>query len=247
MTAMWKKREVTNSISKAEMQDDLGGMAVQDLRHQPRSKPQDPNLRPPISILYTHLVAQSHCSVRHSSREDLYILHAYRSMTHPTTYIEAYPLGEVPPAKLTQAEIDRKPWKYIGYQGFSEFVASDDDFFVLRRFGVLSARVLLALQDRLSELEEELQTLDAMHSLKTAADAHNGSFRQDTHPERRELVLSIYRNLREYSQLIFEFLHLGSSFYPRHPVTSSLAQSSWVNFFVQDSYERRQIISTDPL
>lgn len=135
-------------------------------------------------------------------------------MTHLTTNVEAYPLNEVPPAKLTQAEIDKKPWKYTGYQGFSEFVASDDDFFVLRRFGTLSARVLLALQDRLSELEEELQTLDATYSLKTATDAHNGSFRQETHPERHELVLSILQNLREYSELMLEFVHLSLHLYP---------------------------------
>lgn len=120
-------------------------------------------------------------------------------MPNIATNIEAYPLNELSPAKLTQEEIDRKPWKYTGYQGFSEFVASDDDFFLLRRFGTLSARVLLALQDRLSELEEELQTLDATYSLKSAPDAHNGSFRQETHPERRELILSIHRSLREYS------------------------------------------------
>lgn len=121
-------------------------------------------------------------------------------MTHVTGDIEPYPLNELPPAKLTQEDIDKNAWKYIGYQGFSEFVASDDDFFVLRRSGTLSARVLLALQDRLSELEAELQTLEATYSLKSAPAAHNGSFRQDTHPERRELISSIHRYLKEYSQ-----------------------------------------------
>lgn len=37
----------------------------------------------------------------------------------------------------------RKPWKYYGYQAYSEFIASEDDFFILRRFSTVSARVLL--------------------------------------------------------------------------------------------------------
>ena len=49
----------------------------------------------------------------------------------------------------SQADIDRKPWKYTGYQSFSAFVASDNDFFVSRKFAALSARVLLGLQDQL--------------------------------------------------------------------------------------------------
>lgn len=54
---------------------------------------------------------------------------------------------------ITHEDRKKQPWKYIGYRGFCKFVASDDDFFVLRRFSTLSSRVLLALQDELSELE----------------------------------------------------------------------------------------------
>ena len=100
----------------------------------------------------------------------------------------------------SQADIDTKPWKYLGYQSFSAFVASDNDFFVLRKFGALSARVLLALQDELSRLEEKLEALELGVREKDAPDIHNGSFRQETQGDRRALVCEVQRLLREYSQ-----------------------------------------------
>ncbi|RMJ11671.1 hypothetical protein CDV36_008706 [Fusarium kuroshium] len=65
---------------------------------------------------------------------------------------------------LSEEEIHIKPWKFIGYKGYSEFISSEDDWFVLRRFGVLNVRVALALQDEVAVLEEELKKLDATHS-----------------------------------------------------------------------------------
>ena len=100
----------------------------------------------------------------------------------------------------SQADIDTKPWKYSGYQSFSAFVASDNDFFVLRRFGDLSARVLLGLQDQISCLEEDLGALEKRVREKDAPDIHNGSFRQETQEERKALVSRAQRLLREYSQ-----------------------------------------------
>jgi hypothetical protein len=65
---------------------------------------------------------------------------------------------ESEPSHVPQ-DYHRKPWKYAGYRDFASFVASDDSFFVLRRFSTLSARVLLALQDELVELEDQLNTI----------------------------------------------------------------------------------------
>lgn len=104
------------------------------------------------------------------------------------------------PWEPSQADIDAKAWKYLGYQSFSAFVASDNDFFVLRRFGALSARVLLALQDELSRLEEQLEALEMRVREKDAPDIHNGSFRQETQDDRQALVREAQRLLREYSQ-----------------------------------------------
>lgn len=100
----------------------------------------------------------------------------------------------------SQADIDAKPWKYTGYRSFSAFVASDNDFFILRRFSSLSARVLLGLQDQLSRLEEDLEQLEKRTREKDVPDIHNGSFRQEAEEGREILVRQAQRLLRDYSQ-----------------------------------------------
>lgn len=88
--------------------------------------------------------------------------------------------------------------KYTGYRGFASFVASDPDFVVLRRFDKLNARVLLSIQDHLSLLEEQLETLDNRYSAKAALDINNGSIRHDQ-PDRIAHLEKISKKLREYS------------------------------------------------
>lgn len=88
----------------------------------------------------------------------------------------------------------------MGYRGFSEFVASHDNFFILRRFGTLTARVLLSLQDELVELEGQLETLENHLSSAGAPDIHNGSFREETQQARVDLIREIDGKLRAYSE-----------------------------------------------
>ena len=102
------------------------------------------------------------------------------------------------PSELSQVEVGSKPWKYAGYRSFCEFVSSDDNFFVLRRFGALSARVLLNLQDQLACLEEELEARE-QELRQTDEDIHNGSFRGDTDGKRKNIITEAQRVLREYS------------------------------------------------
>ena len=49
-------------------------------------------------------------------------------------------------------DYNRKQWKYVGYRGYCEFAASDNDFLLLRRFNKLAIRSLLAIQDEIVEL-----------------------------------------------------------------------------------------------
>src|SRR5437868_4632427 len=90
----------------------------------------------------------------------------------------------------TEEEIQRKPWKHIGYKGYANFIASEDDLFILRRFDTLNTRVALALQDEISELEEELGMLDKRYSSRDAEDVHNGTFREDL-GDRSEMIKTI--------------------------------------------------------
>lgn len=96
-------------------------------------------------------------------------------------------------------EIAKKPWKYIGYRGYSEFLASENDFFIFRKFASLNSRTALALQDQLSVLEEELEELDRRYSSTAAADVNNGSYRDDQ-ADREELLEKIHDKLVKYSE-----------------------------------------------
>ena len=97
-------------------------------------------------------------------------------------------------------DIQQKPWKYLGYRAFSGFIASDNDFFVIRRFGTLNARIILALQDQLSQLEESLNALDMKYSHVECPDLNNGSFREDPKADRRKIIGDIKTALLEYSR-----------------------------------------------
>ena len=143
-----------------------------------------------------------HTSIPFSRADKLDIAHTKSFINlQPSAARMAYQMQSLPTAwKPSQADIDDKPWKYTGYRSFSAFVASDNDFFILRRFGALSARVLLGLQDQLSLLEEDLEALEKRVREKDAPDIHNGSFRQETETAREALVCQAQRLLRDYSQ-----------------------------------------------
>lgn len=107
----------------------------------------------------------------------------------------------------TDEEILRRPWKYIGYKGYSSFLASEDEFFIIRRFDVLNVRISLSLQDELSVLEDELSKIDREYSKRDAAVVvNNGTLRPDQQ-DRVELLNKIERKIRHYSK----FLHNASS------------------------------------
>ncbi len=42
--------------------------------------------------------------------------------------------------KITMAEVNGMPWKYLGYKEYSEFIVSDNELFLLRRFRTLNVR-----------------------------------------------------------------------------------------------------------
>ncbi|KAK7932267.1 hypothetical protein PG985_002979 [Apiospora marii] len=61
---------------------------------------------------------------------------------------------------VSEDEIEYKPWKYTGYKDLASYMASDQDFFAVRRFDRLHTRAILTLQARLEECEEKLDKLD---------------------------------------------------------------------------------------
>lgn len=67
----------------------------------------------------------------------------------------------IPPVNgMNSADEKKKPdvaWKYEGYQEFSEWMASDDDLFVFRRFASINARVILWMQHQIAQKEQQLE------------------------------------------------------------------------------------------
>lgn len=92
-----------------------------------------------------------------------------------------------------------KRWKNIGYPAYSELIGSDNELFILRRFSTLSARIILALQDRLNELEQELSDVDNRYR-HGDEDVNNGSFRYETQEDRLAILKKIKEKLKEYSK-----------------------------------------------
>ena len=102
-----------------------------------------------------------------------------------------------------KATADESPWKYVGYRVFAKWMASEQTFFIVRRFGALNTRVILALQDEIVELEQQLNHLDEDYSRKDANEnhTHNGSFRFDGFEDRRNLIQDILpEKLAKYSR-----------------------------------------------
>ena len=93
----------------------------------------------------------------------------------------------------------RNPRKYIGYPIFSEWTATDPDFFILRRFGAVSVRVALALQDKVSELEERLKGLDDFYSSSDSPEkTDNGSYRKDFGNRKKLIEEELPAKLKDY-------------------------------------------------
>ncbi|ENH75749.1 hypothetical protein FOC1_g10003911 [Fusarium oxysporum f. sp. cubense race 1] len=102
------------------------------------------------------------------------------------------------PDSPSQAEINKRPWKYVGYKDFTSYVASDPDLFAVRRFHGLHTRVILTLQDLLAEKEEQLDVMDIEYTThgeySTPRDINNGTVRDDM-PQRASLIADIAQKL----------------------------------------------------
>ena len=82
-----------------------------------------------------------------------------------------------------------------GYPKFCRWVASDDDFFVMRIFGSTSARLAMYLQDQIVEQEKALKNADE-EAIRKGLDS--GTFRNDLQPERAERITKLLPMIERY-------------------------------------------------
>ncbi|OBT62557.1 hypothetical protein VE03_07366 [Pseudogymnoascus sp. 23342-1-I1] len=115
----------------------------------------------------------------------------------------------------TDQEIANNPWKYAGYPQFSRWVASDQAWFITRRFSTLNARIILLLQDKIVELEEKLNMYDEFSSqsdevMQDSNDTHNGSFRLDRESQRTRVLDDLVVAVAKYNSFVNEYSQLAS-------------------------------------
>jgi hypothetical protein len=112
---------------------------------------------------------------------------------------------------LTADDKRTSAWKYVGYKDFSRFLGYSRSFFFLRKFHAVNARVLLAMQDSILLLEEDLNKIDNNLSYKSQDNKnHNGTFRREKNEERIRIIWKLQHRLKEYSEGLPHSLHLHS-------------------------------------
>ncbi|UKZ65394.1 uncharacterized protein TrAtP1_006587 [Trichoderma atroviride] len=87
-----------------------------------------------------------------------------------------------------------------GYPRYSALLASNKSFQVWRRFSVLRSRLLLLKQDELSQLEEQLEDIDARDA--NILPIFLGSNRIDQNEERKRVLKRIDSALGEYDSFL---------------------------------------------
>jgi hypothetical protein len=103
----------------------------------------------------------------------------------------------------TTSASNEPAYKAQGYQAFSKWMASDNDFFVFRRFESLNANTILWMQYRIAELEARLEQLHK--EVETSEKSHNlrnSSFKWDEtwRPERTVIMGELSGLLLQYSE-----------------------------------------------
>lgn len=93
-------------------------------------------------------------------------------------------------------------WKYVGYPGFSQFMASSNNSFAVRRFEALNVRILLYLQNDIVIKERELQQLDEVSQEPQQDDLETGcgSFMLDAGSTREQLLKDLSVLVKDYSR-----------------------------------------------
>lgn len=93
-------------------------------------------------------------------------------------------------------------WQYYGYPALSKWMASSNDAFLLRKFGAVSARSLLYLQDQIAQKEKELDGLDAWTMSHPPGKGGCGSFALDEQTARGKALREITALLERYRKTL---------------------------------------------
>ncbi|KAJ9605874.1 hypothetical protein H2200_009723 [Cladophialophora chaetospira] len=155
----------------------------------------------------------------------------------------ASPVQSPVPVSAAQNQIfsedEKRDWgfKFHGYPAFARWMGTSEDFFLLRRFSDLNARVLLSMQDEIMFLEERLQAIDKRHmdalfdkttqgklrqsildrtvpvdrtAQEQMKQSRNDTLRHDPDPERKQILKKLRTLLKEYNESVIAFSDMRS-------------------------------------
>ncbi|KAL2354700.1 hypothetical protein BJ546DRAFT_842705 [Cryomyces antarcticus] len=127
----------------------------------------------------------------------------------PTESLPGQGNGSPTPFSVSEKDVKNKAWRYKGYPVFSTWMASSNDAFTVRRFGVLHARTILMLQHEIGHLEKCLEEDDRACQNQPLEEpylylANSGSFRNDElyRPQRTKILHSLVPMLEQYDRLV---------------------------------------------
>jgi hypothetical protein len=100
------------------------------------------------------------------------------------------------------------PERYIGYPGLVSHMIETQNL-IFRRFDDVHVRLLLYLQDEISQLEAQLRTLDEQNTVERGM--HNGTFREDIDRARVDIMERLRVCVGEYDTMILAFSRMQES------------------------------------
>jgi len=105
---------------------------------------------------------------------------------------------------MSSEEKDNMPWQYYGYPALSNWMASANDFFLLRRFSPLQVRCLLHLQNQIAVRGKRLDEWDRFAMCQVPGEGNSGWI--DSDPDaladnpRPGIIRELLPLLKEYSE-----------------------------------------------
>ncbi|KAK5128244.1 hypothetical protein LTR85_002911 [Meristemomyces frigidus] len=143
-------------------------------------------------------------------------------------------------AQLSPSDKDEHHWQYQGYPGLTKWMASANDFFLLRRFSPLQARCLLYLQNEIAKIDKAIEAWDAYAQKHPPASAAGmcGSLDNDPYSERIQLVRQAIPLLEQYNQLVHSFAQLKAKPTARNQQINNL--KNWFAFYPHAIDEEEQ-------
>lgn len=135
-----------------------------------------------------------------------------------------------------------------GYRGLGKVLSDEQTFLMVRKFGELNVRAMLALQDEIVQLEEELNDREEYNREIVDEDYNNGSMRNDPDSERMQLIKkAIVPALTTYNNFVNSYTKLA-----RHPIADPRERTEVHKWFMAhptaiDDPERQYIHRHDDL